>query len=93
MTTYLVAYDLIKTKDYSALIEKIKSYGTWAKVLESTWIISSNKSMVGVRDDLLSVMDGDDRIFVMKTTNYAAWKNVHCTNDWLIKNLAEGQSS
>lgn len=49
--------------------------------------------MVGVRDDLLSVMDGDDRIFVMKTTNYAAWKNVHCTNDWLIKNLAEGQSS
>jgi hypothetical protein len=93
MSNYLVAYDLINGKNYSTLIEKIKSYGTWAKVLESTWIISSNKSMVAVRDDLLSAMDDDDRIFVMKTTNYAAWKNVHCSNNWLIEHLAEGETN
>ncbi|MGB3252268.1 CRISPR-associated protein Cas2 [Buttiauxella gaviniae] len=89
MTTYLISYDLIKNKDYSSLIEKIKSYGTWAKVLESTWIVSSNKSAIAVRDDILSVMDDDDRVFVIKTTNYAAWRHVQCSNDWLIEHLSD----
>ena len=40
MNSYIVSYDLMAPhKDYSGLISAIKSYGTYAKVLESCWLI------------------------------------------------------
>lgn len=66
MAVYQINYDLRKQKDYSSLIEHIKSYGTWCHPLESAWIIVTNQSAVQVRDHLKTVMDSDDGLLVTR---------------------------
>jgi hypothetical protein len=87
MACYIVNYDLRKVKDYDSLITAIKGYGTWAKVLKSCWAIVTQNSAEQIRDYLLSYMDSDDGIFVVKSGVEAAWSNVECSSDWLKKNL------
>ena len=88
MNSYIISYDLMApNKDYSSLISAIKSYGTYAKVLESCWIIKSNDTSSTIRVYLSSYMDSNDRIFIAKLAGEASWQNVLCTNDWLKGNL------
>jgi len=84
---YIINYDLNKTKDYQSLYDAIKSYGTYARILKSCWAVVTTKSATEVRDHLLKVMDGDDGIFVVKSSGEAAWRNVECSNEWLKNNL------
>lgn len=84
----IVSYDLCNdSKDYAKLYELLKSYSQWAKITESTWFISTDKSCVEVRDEINSVTDSDDRIFVAELTGVAAWRNVICESDYLKKYL------
>ncbi len=87
MSCYIINYDLNNSKDYTSVINVIKSYDTWAKILKSCWAIVTTKSAEQVRDHLLSYMDRDDGIFVVKSSGNAAWHNVECSHDWLKKNL------
>src|SRR3546814_5002418 len=66
---------------------KIKSYGTWARVTESNWVIVTTKTAVQIRDDLLTVLDSNDRLFVVKSGREAAWHNSRCKNEWLKAKL------
>ena len=53
----IITYDLCSPgRNYDDLYEKIKSYGTWAHICESTWIISTTDSCSDIRDNLKSVM-------------------------------------
>lgn len=84
----IITYDLRNSnKNYNDLYEKIKSYGTWAHICESVWFISTADSCVTVRDNLKSVLDSDDRIFVAELTGIAAWYNIICDSDYLKKHL------
>lgn len=84
----IVSYDLCNAgKDYAKLYELLKSYPQWAKITESTWFISTDKSCVEVRDEINSVTDDDDRIFVAELTGVAAWRNVICKSDYLKEHL------
>jgi hypothetical protein len=57
MKSYLIGYDLNKTgQDYTTLINKIKTLGTWWHCLDSTWIIKSNSTAVQIRDTLKSLI-------------------------------------
>ncbi len=91
MRTLLISYDLVGTEetsqDYEDLIAAIEAYGTYAKVNKSVWIIRTNNTVSQVFDDLRQHMDGNDRLFVIRTYREAAWTNALCTNDWLQKNL------
>jgi hypothetical protein len=87
MATYIISYDLIKTKDYPTLYEAIKSLGRWAKITESTWAITSDKTCSEVRDFILQYMDNDDRLFVVQSSGVGAWRNTKCSNEWLKNNL------
>ena len=87
MATYIISYDLRKSRNYDGLYNAIKSYGTWAKVTESTWAVKTNSSAVQVRDHLASTMDSDDRIFVIKSGIEAAWRNAIGKNEWFKENL------
>ena len=87
MPCYVVSYDLRKSRDYESLYEAIKSYGSWAHVLESTWAIVTDKTHVEVRDHLLEHIDDDDGIFVVKSGGAGAWHSVLCQNKWLKDNL------
>ncbi|WP_339701688.1 CRISPR-associated protein Cas2 [uncultured Roseivirga sp.] len=84
---YIINYDLRNSRDYNGLYEAIKSYGTYAKVLESCWAIVTTQSATQVRDFLLRSMDSDDGIFVVKSGGEAAWQRVLCTDEWLKRNL------
>ena len=84
---YIVAYDLVSERDYDSLYEAIQSYSKWARITDSTWVIVTKRSAVEIRDHLLTVMDGDDRLFVVKSGVEGAWSNVVCRNKWLKDNL------
>lgn len=83
MNSYIISYDLRNHRDYSGLIDWIKTYGTYTKVLESLWVVYTNQSAKEIRDFLLSKIDDDDGIFILRSWKEAAWNNVICSNDWL----------
>ncbi|MBL7544073.1 MAG: hypothetical protein JNL11_09660 [Bdellovibrionaceae bacterium] len=89
MPAFLITYDLTNKKpdDYQNLIDTIKTYGTWARVTESTWIVLSEEKASDIRDNLKQHMKQDDRLFVLKSGVAAAWSNVRCRDEWLKKNL------
>lgn len=76
-------------KDYESLLKEIKKYPRWAKITESTWAIVTSQSASDIRNHLRMFMDSDDRLFVMKTGEQAAWKNVMASNEWLKENLVK----
>ena len=87
-TSKIITYDLrLSDKNYDALYEKIKSYGVWARICESVWFIKTSDSVVEVRDNLFSVLDTDDRLFVAELSGSAAWFNAMCENKYLQEHL------
>lgn len=86
--TYLVSYDLIKpNKDYTSLIAYLKTYSSWAKPLESVWLLKSSLDASGVRDAIRKHTDSNDKIFVVKVTSEtAAWINLSPEVSEWIKN-------
>lgn len=89
MPSYVVTYDLTgPDRDYDALIDHLKSYGTYSHALKSTWLIVTTKSAKEVRDAATKHMDKDDKILVVKATGVSAWRNLRpATSDWIHKNL------
>ncbi|EJY8894334.1 CRISPR-associated protein Cas2 [Escherichia coli] len=87
MDAYIISYDLVKNEDYEPIFEKIKSFGLWAKVVESTWVVVTDLSCIDIRDGLASVVDSSSRIFVVQSAGAAAWRNSICSNEWLKTNL------
>lgn len=70
MPNLIVTYDLRNKRDYKTLIDAIKSYGTYAKVFESVWLVrSKSHSAAQCRDYLLQFIDSDDRIGVFDCSN------------------------
>lgn len=87
MNTYIISYDMAEDGDYTALIDKIKSYRYWAHITESTWAILSYKSASDIRDDLADHFSIGSRLIVVQTAHIAAWMNTKCSNKWLEKNI------
>lgn len=84
----IITYDLCKSgKNYDELYDYIKSFPQWAHITESTWFVSSTKSCSTIRDEILEVVDSDDRVFVGELTGVSAWYNVLCKNDYLKSHL------
>lgn len=73
MNSILIGYDLNKIgQDYSALIEKIKTFSYWWYCLDSTWIIKSNLSCDQIRDLSIPCLDSNDELLVVKLTGEVA---------------------
>ena len=88
MSSKIVEYDLRQPgRDYDALDNAIKGYGTWAHVTESTWFIKTDETCVQVRDKLMELMDNNDRLFVGELSGTAAWHNTICEGQFLKDNL------
>jgi hypothetical protein len=69
------------------LYKAIKAYGAWARITESTWFVKTESSCVEVRDNLLSYLNRNDRLFVGELTGTAAWSNVLCDDSYLKEEL------
>ncbi len=84
----IVTYDLrAPGRNYDDLYEMIKAYSKWAHLTESTWFISSPDSCETIRNNLRSVMDSNDRIFVGELNGTAAWSNLLCKSEYLKNNI------
>ncbi|WP_151867666.1 hypothetical protein [Acinetobacter soli] len=67
MAVYSITYDLIKDKDYTRIIDAIKSIsGNWATPTKSQWLVETTKNESEIRNYLSSYIDNDDKIFVCK---------------------------
>ncbi|MDI3246899.1 MULTISPECIES: hypothetical protein [Pseudoalteromonas] len=86
----IISYDLNSPgQDYEKIFEKIKSLGSWAKVQKSLWYVNSSLSAASARDAVSAVMDSNDSLIVIDSTNNnAAWTGIneevatHMTNNW-----------
>lgn len=91
-----VSYDLNSPgQDYARIMEKIKSLGSWAKILKSYWFVSTDLSANQVHAAVWSVMDPNDTLYVVDARkNEAAWKNLspaasdHIKRNWSAQVLA-----
>ena len=87
MNKFLVTYDLKKTSsndrssDYNKLYEKLSWYNKNARVTESSWIIKTNKNSQEVYDNLASVLNGNDSLFISAISNPSIWYNCLSSND------------
>jgi hypothetical protein len=90
MNTFLVSYDLNSPgKDYSKLIDKIKSISNiWWHHLDSCWVIRSEASVASIRDTLAPFIDKNDELLVMQSSGVAAWTGFNLEGStWLKDNL------
>ena len=89
MATYIISYDLRSPgRNYEDLYERIRSYGTWAHITESTWAVMTTQTAAQVRDYVWAVMDNNDRLFVVKSGGeWGTYNLPKERNDWLRKYL------
>ncbi len=91
MSTLLISYDLqAPGKDYEKLWDYLRTYGNWARPLESVWLIKTDKTPEEVRNLIQnSYIDRNDKIFVVDVTGKsAAWDNLVAeVSTWIKNNL------
>ncbi len=86
---YIVSYDLDRPgQDYTNLINLLNHLGA-LHLQESVWIVESNLTATALGNNLLSVMDRNDEIFVAGISgSTAAWKTSNQgQSNWLKSNL------
>ncbi len=85
---YIISYDLSNPgRNYEALLQRIQGYGSWARLGGSAYLISTNQTTAQVRDNLVQVMDGNDKIYVSSLGNSAAWAGLgEQVSNWIRNN-------
>ncbi|WP_300681965.1 hypothetical protein [Nocardioides sp.] len=81
----MVTYDLSNpSRNYTKVIEAIKSFPGWCHAMESVWIVESSLSAEQVRDRLVPAIDSNDKLMV--ATMSGAWGTCNVgteQTDWL----------
>jgi hypothetical protein len=82
MAIYCVTYDLKSPgQNYSKVYDYLKSF-TYCKYIESFWLIETNQTTDNIRDNLMTLTDANDIVFVARMQkNWSAF-NYGCS-DWL----------
>lgn len=92
---YQISYDLKSTTaDYSAVYEKIKSFGEALPILKSTWLVSTDKTADVMTDELQSVIQKGDRFFISAVTSekYNGWHSTETWN-WIKQKIIDSSRS
>ncbi len=86
---YAVTYDLNATgQDYNSLYKKIESLGQTFHPLQNLWLLSTSYSADNIRDQIRTVIDGNDFVFVAQLYkgSYSAWMPI-TAHEWLEARL------
>ncbi len=86
---YIITYDLNNPgQDYQSLFRKIQSLGEVRHPLQNLWILSTNYNATKVRDEIRSVIDPNDKVFIAQLYrgSYAAWM-LQDDHNWLEQKL------
>lgn len=84
-TSYIVI--LQTTERSNQFTDYLKTMHKWARLTDSSWLISSSKTATEIRDDLYALKAAGDRIAVIKSGYVGAWSNLRASNDWIKDNL------
>lgn len=77
MRRLIITYDLFEPgKNYEHLLKRIKSYGEWAKLGGSSYLIHTDKAPKEVRDYLMAALDSGDKLFVGVAASPCAWRGL-----------------
>ena len=68
-TCYIISYDMANGGNYDKLYDTIESYGTWARITESTWAIETKDSATKIRDKLEPISTRRQPSFCHKIRN------------------------
>jgi len=76
MAIYMIGYDLhpVKGENYDRLFAALEAMGTgYWDCLDSTWLITTEKTPAQIRDEIKQYLKDDDRLLVMRYGDGAAW--------------------
>jgi hypothetical protein len=87
--TIQINYDLVAPgRSYQPVYDYIKSHSAWARPLQSLWLIRTTKSAATVRDELMKLVDHNDRVATFDVTD-DAWatnfSDAHTT--WMYNHM------
>lgn len=84
----IISYDLVNPeRNYEPLIRLIKTYPSWVRLGDSSYLISTPQAPAQVRDSLLNVLDEDDKIYVGVASAPAAWHGLtDAVSHWIHAN-------
>lgn len=85
---FVIAYDLQspndRAEDHERVIAQIKSAFSWCHLEKSVWLVDSALNASEIRDNIKSVLNSGDRLFVAKLQgNWASWALGDERNNWL----------
>lgn len=88
MKTLIVTYDLINPgQNYEKLLQRIKGYGSWARLGGSSYLILTEAPVAQVRDHLVQVLDTNDKLFVGTCPVPSAWQGLpDDVSKWILEN-------
>jgi len=89
MTAFLISYDLNDPgQSYEEILKEIKSYKTWAKISESSYVvIAPNCAANAVFAPFKKIIDENDRLYVIELGSDFAGYGPEKLNAWLEKYL------
>lgn len=84
----IVSYDLVNPgQNYELLLQAIKSFGGWARLGGSAYLIATSLTPVEVRDRLVPLLAWDDHLFVGMATAPSAWRGLpDDVSNWILQN-------
>lgn len=81
---FIVSYDLNRPgQDYPNLYETIKTLGSWAHPLESTWLVDTTMTAKMIFDTLWAQMDRNDKLLVARMQEHWWGSFDQRVLDWL----------
>lgn len=87
MAVYIVTYDLNKETKRPDIVGEIKKYGSWAKLSESSYAISTSETVAAVYGKMQKHLDQNDNLYVITLKRPYTGFGQKDVNDWLASNL------
>ena len=89
MRCYIVIFETISEESRKRIEDFLVSYKIYCPINDSCWAIKTNETAIQIRDKLMSLVDKDGRIFVIRSGTEAAWVNSFGDeyDKWLKDNL------
>lgn len=70
--TIQINYDLRKPgRNYQPVYDYIKSHDGWARPLQSLWLVRTTKTASAIRDELMKLVDSNDKVVTFNVTGDA----------------------
>jgi hypothetical protein len=87
MACYLVSYNSAVENARFSMSNDIRAYGSWAKIGDSAYIISTDAEVTEVYDNLSKNLDADDNFYVISVSKPCWGQGPGAVNQWLSDNI------